>query len=210
MIIETKIVGEFLSGVNISNWSIDSSWLTFILGVILTIILFAIDYRSGQRDKKIRARQDEIENEFRRQHQQQLEHTTEIVESIKATLTGERRHVFEENLSVRLYRQTRDNLIKFKTLWEGYLADNMMRLHGRLEREIAILGRNMIDLASRAASTLPEEDAQKIRDMALEYDRFSNWLGTLGDKQRFDEAGNKIMEKTNALLEIINPRIEAN
>jgi len=194
----------------LAGWDIPN-WLTFIVGdVILATLLFVIEYRSSQRDKKTREHQDKIENEFRRQYQQQLEHTTEIVESIKATMDSGRRQVFEESLSEFLYKRIRDSLNKFKTLWEGYLADNMMRLHGRLTNEIAILGTNMIDLASRAVGTLSGEDVQKIKELAFEYDKFGNWFGTLGDKQRFDETGNKLLKKTDELLEIINSRIEDN
>jgi len=192
----------------LDSWDIPN-WLAFVVGdVILAIILFFIEHRSSQRDEKARERQEKIENESRRHHQQQLEHTIQIVESIKATLDSGRRQVFEENISEFLYKKVRENLNKFKTLWEGYLANNMMRLHRRLENEIAILGTNMIDISSRAVSSLPEEDGKKIKELAFEYDKFGNWLGTLGDKQRFDEAGNRLLDKTNELLEIMNSRIE--
>lgn len=191
-----------------ASWDIPN-WLAFLVGdVILAIFLFFIEYRASQRDKRSRERQDRIENEFRRQYRQQLEHTTDIVESIKATMDSGQEREFEESLSEFLYKRVRDNLNKFKTLWEGYLADNMMRLHRRLENEIAVLGANMIDLASRAVGILPEEDTQPIKELAFEYDRFGNWLGTMGDQQRFNEAGNKLVEKTNELLETINSRIE--
>jgi hypothetical protein len=203
---------EFLNNLDIFNWLIDMpNWVTFVADVILAILLFIIGYiidrRSSQRDKKARGRQDNIENEFRRQHQQQLEHTTEIVESIKATLDNEKKKVFEESLSEFLYKRIRDDLNKFKTLWEGYLSDNMMRIHRRLENEIAILGADMIDLSSRALGILSEEDAQKIKTLAFEYDKFGNRIGSLGDKQQFNDIGNKLIEKTNELLEIINSRI---
>ena len=87
---------------------------------------------------------------------------TQIVESIKATLDKEKRHVFEESLSTFLYIRVRENLNKFKTLWQGYLANDTMRIHRRLENEIAVLGADMIDIASRAVGILPEEDVKVI------------------------------------------------
>lgn len=186
------------------------NWATFLFGdVILGILLFLIDRRSAQRDKEARERQDKIEAESVRQYQQQLEHTTQIVESIKATLGAQKREVFEESLSEFIYKRTRDALNKFVTLWEAYLSDNLTRLHRRLENEVAILGTNLIDLTSRAMGTLPEDDVKKIKDLAFEIDKFGNWYGTLGDHKSFNEKGNELLEKTKTLLELINARIEA-
>lgn len=80
-------------------------------------------------------------------------------------------------------------------------------MHGRLSNEIAILATNLIDLISRAISTLPEEDINLIKKLAFEYDQFGNWIAYLGNGRKFDEAGNSIFKKTDELLEIINSKI---
>jgi hypothetical protein len=82
-----------------------------------------------------------------------------------------------------------------------------MRLHGRLGNEISTLGSNLIDISSRAIDVLSKEDLEKIKELALDYDKFGHWEGYIGDQENFEKTGNALLEKTDSLLKKINSKI---
>ena len=107
---------------------------------------------------------------------------------------------YKKEMAQAMFRETYSILNKYKSLWTQYRKDSNIRLHNRLSNEIAFLGTALRDIHSTAEIYLPSSIANRIHELVVEYDKFGNWLSTIGDHQGFTEAGEKIFEKTKKLL----------
>jgi len=177
------------------------NWAGLIIEIALGLGLFIIERRSAKRDSEIRELQEKTRNEATNQNKEQIEYMTQLVEAIKTTIDKNQATRLTENMADFFLRKVREIANKFLTLWENYERDSNVRMGGKLQNEISILGTNLIDIVARGKGTLQEEKINAIQELAFQYNKFETYYPSLGDKNRFEELGKTTKELTQTTLE---------
>ena len=180
------------------------NWLGTITASILVLGIFFLDKRASNRDREANQRQT--------RETQATDRYTELTETLAEALASrtaptDRSAASGQPVAYYLYHRSHVALTKFVNLWSNFKTNAMMRLHGRLEFQIAAIGSELTNIAAEAETVLPADDVRDIKNVGFALGAFGGWGGYLGDNTEFTRMGDSLSTQAEALRQKIEPKL---